>query len=171
MSDYSVLIKSKLQEQLGDPGEFKGYFEVNLTPQRCYDQVKHGLLGDLSKLFTFTLHNRHYNGLRDLALILLGYKKRGWIIVTDQGLHFVQAKVRKRGDEAHIEYKNHISFPFAELSHIHAQDQMTEVDLIFSHRSEGYIVKLEGRFFIYRQLIHFLNHVISQSSSSSEESM
>ena len=167
MSDYSEQIKSKLQEQLGDSGEFKGYFEVNLTPQRRYNQVKRGPLAGLGKVLSIGFDLE----LDDLALVLLGYKKRGWIIVTDQGLHFVKAKVRTRGDEAHIEYKEHMSFPFTEISRIHAQDQMTEVDLTFSHRSEGYIVKLESRFFIYRQLLPFLNNVISQTSSRSEESM
>ena len=160
MSDYSGQIKSKLQQQLGDTSEFKGYFEVYITTQRHYDQVNNGWLGVLSIFMG--------RGFDDLILVLMGYKKRGWIIVTDQGLHFVKAKVRKRFNEVHIECKEHMSFPFAELSYINAQDQMTEVDLAFSHQGERYIAKLDNRFFIYRQLLPFLNEVVHQTSSTSE---
>ena len=164
MPDYSGLIKSKLQQQLSDTGEFKGYFEVDITTQRHYDQVKNGWLGALS-IFTSLGYDFQ---LHDLVLVLFGYKKRGWIIVTDQGLHFVKAKVRKRANEVHIEYKEHMSFPFAELSYINAKDQMTEVDLAFNHLGERYIAKLDNRFFIYRQLLPFLNEVVHKTSSTSE---
>ena len=159
MSDYSRQIKSQLQ-QLGDTGEFKGYLEVHITTQRHYDQVNNGWLGLLSIFMG--------RGFDDLLLVLLGYKKRGWIIVTNQGLHFAKAKVCKRVNEVHIEYKEHMSFPFAELSYINAQDQMTEVDLAFSHKRERYIAKLDNRFYIYRQLIPFLNDVVHKTSSNSE---
>ena len=80
-----------------------------------------------------------------------------------------EGEVRKRSKETQIEYKEHMSFPFKELSYTHAQDKMTEVDLAFIHQGERYNAKLYNRFYIYRQLLSFLNNVVHKKTSKSEK--
>lgn len=158
MSDYSAQIKSHLPQQLGDNSEFKGYFEAFITTQREYDKLQKGYWSILSIIVS-----THFNQIENILYDFMGYRKQGWIIVSSQGLHFVKTKVRKRKNEVDIEYKEHMTFLFSELSYIHGQDKMTEVDLVFSHKGERYLVKLESRFFIYRQLLPFINGVLNNN--------